>query len=497
MFGYSLEKIELLLAPMAKYASEPLGSMGSDTPLSCLSRIPKTFTDYFQQSFAQGTNPAIDPIREGNVMSLACPIGKQGDLFSISHHHAKRVFLEEPVLSPGQIRALMTLPGYPTVTVDLSWPKCMGRLDLVSRLHQIREEAAKAVRAGCRLLILSDRRAGPGRFPIWSSLAVGAVHLHLTRERLRMNCGIIVETGEACEIHHIAFLLSGGADAVYPYMAYQALSKIRFLPDETPLPLSRLIENYMSAVRLGMLRVMSKMGVCTMLSYKGGCFFQPLGVDHSVLHLCFDNILSAVGGVGFPIIEDDLLRLHITAYPAKPLPGLVEGVPPRQLPDNGEYRFVAIQNAEIHSNHPDTIAYLQSAVQKNDYQTFRRFSDIQNALADEIELRGQLEFVFGTQRAIPLKEVEPTQEIVKRLVTGAISFGAISEEAFTTIARAMNALGSRSSTGEGGETDEVPLDKSAVNKTKQIASGRFGVTSAFLCDAEELQIKVMIDFIIL
>lgn len=205
MFGYTSEKVELLLSPMAKYASEPLGSMGNDTPSAILSSLPKTFTEYFSQNFAQGTNPPFDAIRERHVISLACPIGKQGDVFSINCHQAKRVFLEEPMLSVAQYRALMTLPGYGTELIDLSWPKSHGYSHLVNIIKDIQKKAEKAVRAGRRFLILSDRRAGPDRFFIWSSLAVGAVHLHLLHQKLRMNCGIIVETGEACEVHQLAF----------------------------------------------------------------------------------------------------------------------------------------------------------------------------------------------------------------------------------------------------------------------------------------------------
>ncbi|XP_055389006.1 LOW QUALITY PROTEIN: uncharacterized protein LOC129618227, partial [Condylostylus longicornis] len=449
MFGYSLERLELILSPMAKYASEPQGSMGDDTPLTCLSSLPRTFTDYFQQSFAQGTNPSIDPIREGNVMSLTCPIGKQGDMFSITHHHSKRIFLDNPVISPAQFRALNTLPGYPSVLLDLSWPKCRAPFDLLSQIEKLQTDAEKAVLDGHRLLILSDRRAGASRYPLWSSLAVGAVHLHLVRKRLRMNCGIVVETGEACEVNQLAFckadvfsiipivvsfisVLTCGGDAVYPY---------------------------------------------------------PLGVDRSVLQLCFnDAVSSVIGGVGFDILRDDILRFHCAAYPEHPVPGLVDRMPPRHLIDNGEYQFVSIPGSELHANHPDTIRYLQAAVRENNFKTFRQYSDIQNALIDEIELRGQLEFIYGSQRVVALKEVEPAKEIVKRLVTGAMSFGSISEEAFTTIAKAMNALDSRSNAGEGGDVDEGS-DPSARNRTKQIASGRFGVSSFFLSDCDELQIK--------
>lgn len=492
MFGYTSERVDMLLSPMAKYAAEVLGSMGNDTPLACLSDLPKTPGDYFYQTFAQGTNPSIDPIRETDVMSLACPIGPQDDLFTVTRKHVKRIFLKRPVVNPSEFRALVTLPGFPTATVDLTVPRTSDIFDLEERLLQIQLEAEHAVREGSRVLILSDRRAGVDRLPIWSTIAVGAVHLHLIARRLRLNCAVVVETGEASEVHQVAMLLSSGADAVYPYVVYRALSRVQFRDGEDPLPLSRLIENYITAVHLGLLRVMSKIGVCTMLSYKGGFYFQPLGVSSSVLRLCYDCGGSAIGGVDFNVLAEDTLRFHLKAFPPRPLRPLVDSSVTPALQDSGDYRFVAVQEAELHSNHPDAILYLQKAARKNDGMSYQRFSQIQDALVDEIELRGQLDFAVGTYCTIPLHEVEPAKDIIKRFVTGAMSYGSIAEEAYVTIARAMNGIGSRSNTGEGGECEAVlnASDKSVRNRTKQIGSARFGVTAAYLCEADELQIKV-------
>eukprot|EP00396_MALV-II-16_sp_LP-1_P000072 gene72-341_t len=502
LFGYTHEKVEMILRPMAQSSNEPLGSMGNDAPLACLSRLPRAPFDYFYQMFAQATNPAIDPIREANVMSLECPIGPEGNLPQVSAAAcASRVFLDEPVLDFRRLQVLQRMPGFRGQCVlDLSYaasanvaqqqwnPQAVEEATALElRLDQLCQEAEAAIRAyGATLLLPTHRHVhqhpegeayfsrgganagtttgpppgvGPQNrrktapdqqiLPLSSLLAVGALHEYLIRQKLRTEVAIVVEAADAFEIHHMACLLGYGADAVYPYMAYLALQRARQKKLVSPIPLHRKIDNYRRAVHQGLLKVMSKCGISCLQSYKGAQLFQAVGLHARVIQKCFNGTDCALSGVGFDIFHTDALRLHAMAMRPLRLPPLVDESC-AELPDWGEYHFRSVdQNNEFHMNSPDVIAKLQEAARQNSAEAFARFQEFQDKLAEQAEVRGQLEFIFRDEEEV---EVEPAADIVKRFVTGAVSHGAISEETHkaqmhTVKVRAVLAMGLSPSAG--------------------------------------------------
>ncbi|CEM18299.1 unnamed protein product [Vitrella brassicaformis CCMP3155] len=493
MFGYSYEKFDMLVAPMAKRSAESLGSMGNDIPLACLSKLPRNPADYFAQMFAQATNPAIDPIREANVMSLECPIGPEQDLLKETPQHCNRIVLEEPVLDPGRFRALVSLEGFPAHRIDITWDSRDGPAWMETRMKEVCREASDAVSSGKAIIVLSDRRFNESRVPIFASLIVGAVHQHLIQQKLRSDCALVIETGDAFEVHQICVLLGFGADAIYPYMAYHSLSRVRFSQNEPKMELAKMIENYRVAVHAGVLKVMSKFGISTLMSYKGAGMFQAVGLSQKVIDTCFTGCASVIGGVGLDVFAVDALRLHNQAFPRRELPPLVD-MDVEEFDEDGVYHFRSIHDTELHMNHPDSIAKVQDAARRNSRESYREFSDFQNALVDRCELRGSFELALDKCTPIAIEEVESVAAIVKRFATGAMSYGSISEEAHKALAIAMNRIGGRSNTGEGGESDDRYLPgANGENKRsaiKQIASGRFGVTSQYLVNADELQIKL-------
>ncbi|KAL4421584.1 hypothetical protein ABPG75_010875, partial [Micractinium tetrahymenae] len=489
-FGYTVETLEVMLAPMAKAAADPLGSMGNDAPLAHMSQRPKLMYEYFKQLFAQVTNPAIDPIREKFVTSPRCMVGPEGDITApVNPKQANRLDLHSPILKPAQMEALkkMNFRGWETKVIDITWPVAEGKGGLVEALSRIATEAAQAIDDGFDFVILSDRNAGRDRVAVSSLMAVGHVHHHLVTLQKRSRVGLLLESAEAREVHHFCLLLGYGVDAVCPYLAFETLGALRedgHIPAD--LPDDKLADNYIKAITDGVLKVMSKMGISTIASYKGSQIFEALGLGADVIRSCFTGTASRIGGVSFEQLAADQLKLHAMGYADKQANYM--------LPDPGEFHFRSTPDHEVHLNDPIAMAKLQEAARTGSVAAYQEYSKLTQELNKRINLRGMLRFKKGV--AVPLEEVEPAKEIVKRFCTGAMSYGSISLEAHTTLAIAMNAIGGKSNTGEGGENPRrlIPNPDGTNNPMrsaiKQIASGRFGVTAHYLTNADELQIKI-------
>ena len=496
-FGYSRESLELLLAPMARGGGEALGSMGNDAALAAMSRRPRQPFEYFKQLFAQVTNPAIDPFREAVVTSLRCFVGPEGDVTASTPAHARRLELEQPVLTVAECEALkrVAVGGWRAAVVDTTWPVAEGAAGMRRALDALCDEVEAAVDAGAAFVVLSDRGFGPERCAVPPLLAVGAVHHRLVASRKRSRAGLVVETGEAREVHQFATMLGYGADAVCPYLAYEALFALQGagkLPAD--LPRAELVARYVKAVGVGVLKIMAKMGISTLASYKGAQIFEALGIADEVVAVCFTGTASRIGGVGFEQLAADALALHAAAY--RGLDFADDSLAARALPHGGDYHFRPAAGSEVHMNDPAAIAALQAAASGNDAAAFKRFSELNTSLSQRCTLRGLLRFKTGAQPPVPLDEVEPASAIVKRFVTGAMSYGSISLEAHTTLALAMNTIGGKSNSGEGGENPRriEPLPDGSRNPLrsaiKQVASGRFGVSAYYLTSADEIQIKI-------
>ncbi len=487
-FGYTLEHLELILKPMAENGMEPLGSMGNDTPLAVLSDRPRLLYDYFKQLFAQVTNPPIDSIREETIMSLGSYIGPEGNLFDRTPEHARRLWLEDPLLTNEHLARLKAVDyrGWRSCTIDCTFPASVGEDALQHALQRISEEAEAAVDKGYSLMILSDREVSRDRVALPALLATGAVHQRLVASRKRTRIGIILESGEPREVHHFCALVGYGADAVNPYLAFEAMWQLRRdgrlredLPDE------EIVEAYRYAVRKGMRKVFGKMGISTLESYKGAQIFEILGLADEVVDLCFTGTASRIQGAGFRQIARETLRRHVLGWPR-------DGESDRSgylNPGDYQWRF----GGEKHMWDPESITDLQIAVRTGDRSAFSRFTERQNERSTaQATLRGLLKLRRGTP--IPLDQVEPAEQIMRRFVTGAMSYGSISIEAHETLAIAMNRIGGKSNTGEGGEEREryqpLPNGDSRRSAIKQVASGRFGVTIEYLSNADELQIKM-------
>ena len=500
--GYTVEDVEKLLAPMATGGQEAVGSMGNDTALACLSDQSRMLYDYFKQLFAQVTNPPIDPIREQLVMSLGCYVGPEGNLLSATPEHAHRLWLDQPILKNEQLEKLRAMDhrGWRTKTIAMVFDRPDSDANgedrsaaaLKAALSRICDEASSAIEEGYSLILLSDLQIDRDRVAVPTLLAVAAVHHHLVRTGSRTRIGILVETGEAREVHHHCLLVGYGADAINPYLAFECIWNLRH-HDLLPKRLSkgRITDNYIAAVGKGMLKVMSKMGVSTLHSYKGAQIFEAVGLNSEVIERCFTGTASRVEGVGFEALAVEALRRHALGFPrrdqAKRLP---------VLPNPGHYQWR--RGGETHAVNPESIAALQAAARLDSAEAFDRFAKLCD---DESKNRSTLRGLFRFKTAeeagrqpIDLDEVEPAAEIVKRFCTGAMSLGALSPEAHETLAIAMNRIGGKSNTGEGGEDarrytpdDNGDLRRSAI---KQIASARFGVTSHYLANADQLQIKI-------
>ncbi|MGD8682984.1 MAG: glutamate synthase large subunit [Chloroflexota bacterium] len=484
VFGYTLEDLRIIMAPMVKDAQEPVGSMGTDTPLAVLSDKSRVLFDYFQQLFAQVTNPPIDPIREEMVMSLVSFVGAEGNLLDTDPEHARMIELPQPVITNADLERLRwaDVNHFQAKTISIGFKAEPGRMRRA--LDRLCREAEEYVLDGYEVIILTDRIVDSDHAAIPSLLAVSAVHHHLIRRGLRSRCGLLVETGEAREVHHFATLLGFGASAVNPYVAFETIEDMRLrqlLPDDMTADEAR--ERYLKAIGKGLLKTMSKMGISTISSYIGAQIFEAVGLADEVIEEFFPSTASRLGGIDLATIEREVLMRHQAAYAD------VEDETDLELGGHYQWRL----RGERHLHNPDTIHKIQHACRTNDWELYREYQRLIDHAADApITLRNLLE--WQDLDPIPIEEVEPASEIVKRFATGAMSFGSISWEAHTTLAIAMNRLGARSNTGEGGE-DPIrfqPLENgdSMRSAIKQVASGRFGVTSNYLTNADELQIKM-------
>ncbi|MEE2780628.1 MAG: glutamate synthase large subunit [Planctomycetota bacterium] len=509
-FGYTIETLQFMLLPLIRELRDPVGSMGNDSALACLSDQPRMLYDYFKQLFAQVTNPAIDSIREEVVMSLECAIGPERNLLETAEEHCHRLRVPHPILSNEQLAGIREMDhrGWRSQQIDITWPRAEGAAGLPAALDRICLEAEEAIDAGMSIIILTDRAMSAERVPVSALLATGAVHHHLVRQAKRTRIGIVVETGEAREVHHHCLLVGYGADGINPYLAFETLWQCRREglveppagvestddaairhPDELTREDRNLVTAYRKGVAKGMLKVMAKMGISTLQSYKGAQIFEAIGLRDEVIDRCFVGTPSRIQGVDFQVLAEETIRRHDLGYGA----GAVAAEPTvATLPNPGEFHWRA--EGERHAWEPGAISNLQIAARGNDASAYERFAThINEENRQRCTLRGLLRF-RDTQQSIALEEVQPASEIVKRFCTGAMSFGSISAESHETLAIAMNRLGGKSNTGEGGEDparfEPLPNGDSRRSAIKQIASGRFGVTTFYLANADELQIKI-------
>lgn len=491
-FGYTQETMQFMLQPMVTELRDPLGSMGNDAALAVMSSKPRMLYDYFKQRFAQVTNPAIDSIREEVIMALECYIGPEQNLLETTEQHAHRLRIPHPILSNDELAALkgMDYRGWTTKTIDITYPRDGGKDGLVDALARINQEAHDAIGEGFSLVILSDREAGPDRVAISSLLAVGSVHQHLVKEHARTQIGLVLESGEAREVHHHCLLVGYGADAINPYLAFESLwdarAKGHFDSASHVQSDDDVITAYRKAVAKGMLKVMAKMGISTLHSYKGAQIFEAVGLADDVVNLAFTGTASRVQGVGLEVLAEEMQKRHDLGYPDRNV------IPLSVLPNPGDFHWR--RHGDTHMWDPQAVSSLQNAARTNNEDAYWTFSNhMNNENTKNATLRGLLSFNEATP--IDLDEVEPESEIVKRFATGAMSFGSISAEAHESLALAMNRLGGKSNTGEGGEDPErfnpLPNGDSKRSAIKQVASGRFGVTINYLTNADELQIKII------
>jgi glutamate synthase domain-containing protein 2/glutamate synthase domain-containing protein 1/glutamate synthase domain-containing protein 3 len=480
LFGYAQEDMKAMLAPLARNAEEPVSSMGSDTPLAILTARKPLLYSYFKQLFAQVTNPPIDSIREAVVMSVRASVGSERNLLDETPAHARQLVIDNPILLDGELEQLRRVESevFKSWTIDTTWPAADGADGLEPAVERICAEANVALAAGANILILSDRSAGPGRVPIPSLLATGAVHHHLVREGTRLQAGIVVESGEPRSVHSIAALIGYGAAAVNPYLMLETLGELvelGWLPPEMTPEQARYRAT--KGIAKGLLKTMSKMGISTIPSYCGAQIFEAVGLGPELIERYFTGTASRIGGIGIRELAEESLARHGRAY---------RGGADALLPVIGLYAWR--RDGEHHHWNPDTISTLQHAVRSGSAETYEEYSRLVNEEnARNATLRGG--FGFREVQSIPIEEVEPASEIVKRFSTGAMSLGSISREAHETLAQAMNSIGGRSNTGEGGE-DPVRFGDNRRSAIKQVASGRFGVNAHYLANADELQIKM-------
>jgi len=491
-FGYTVETMQFMLLPLVRELRDPVGSMGNDSALACLSDKPRMIYDYFKQLFAQVTNPAIDSIREEIVMSLECYIGPEGNLLETTELHAHRLRIPHPILTNEELAALKHLDhrGWKSKTIDITYDKSQGASGLTQCLDEICTQASDAIGEGYSLVVLSDRNISAQRVPVSSLLATGAVHHHLVKNQQRTRIGIVLETGEAREVHQHCLLIGYGADAINPYLAFEALfqSQREGLLDAAQYNDDAIVAAYRKGVAKGMLKVMAKIGISTLHSYKGAQIFEAVGLAEDVVARCFKGTASRIKGVSLEVLAEESLRRHEKAYPSRDIVRLPV------LDNPGDFHWRS--GGEVHMWNPQTLATIQLAARTNSkdaYQQFAKISDDDSTR--RATLRGLLKFKSGVNGgAITLDKVEPAKEIVKRFVTGAMSFGSISAESHEALAIAMNRMGGKSNTGEGGEDASrfTPMANGDSKRSaiKQIASGRFGVTNWYLTNADELQIKV-------
>ena len=478
-FGYTAEELKMILGPMGVKGEEPIGSMGNDVPLACLSDQPQPLFNYFKQLFAQVTNPPIDPIREDMVMSLTSYIGNERNILDETPMHCHTLKLEHPILTNRDLEKLRRVSqgDFLATTLPLLFPADEGSKGLERALNQLCRRASLAIQSGYSLLILSDRGLDPDYAAIPSLLALAAVHHHLVREKSRTQVALVIESGEPREVMHFALLIGYGASAVNPYLALETVASEAGPNKEAQ---AKATANFIKSINKGLLKTFSKMGISTLQSYRGAQVFEAIGLNRNVIERYFTGTASRIEGVGLEVIAEEALRKHAHAFQP-----VTESEPELRL--GGNYRFRA--NGEYHLYNPQTISKLQHSVQQNSAQTFQEYTDLIDKQTRQLcTLRGLLE-IKSSPEPIALEDVEPASEIVKRFATGAMSFGSISQEAHETLAIAMNRIGGRSNTGEGGE-DEARFGTDKRSSVKQVASGRFGVTANYLVNADELQIKM-------
>ncbi len=472
-FQITNEEKEYVIKVLAENAAEAIGSMGDDTPMAVLSSRVRPFYDYFRQQFAQVTNPPIDPIRESIVMSLETCLGAEKNLFEESASLAERLLIDSPVLSCAKFENLLAMDddSYANEVIDLNFSP---ELTLKEALSDVCQQAENAVNSGKVIIVLDDKNLSKDKITLHALMATGAVHHHLIAKGLRCDANIIVKTGTARDPHHFATLIGYGASAVYPYMAYETLAKLLSGGELKDTKLGKITKAYRKGINKGLYKVMSKMGISTIASYRGSQLFEAIGIDEEVTEMCFKGTTSRIAGAGFSHFDGDQRFLNKVAWN------------PRKTNDHGGiYRYV--HGGEYHAYNPDVVQYMQQAVQSGDYSAYKKYADEVNqrpvaTLRDLLKLREDVE-------SISIDDVEPVENMFKRFDSAAMSLGALSPEAHETLAEAMNRLGARSNSGEGGE-DPTRFNTLKVSKIKQIASGRFGVTPHYLVNAEVLQIKI-------
>lgn len=491
-FGYTEEELRIILAPMAKTGGEPLGSMGTDTPIAALSARPRLIFDYFTQLFAQVTNPPLDAIREELVTSLHSSLGPQGNLLDPTAASCRSVTLPFPVIDNDELAKLIhinadgDMPGMKAATLSGLYRVSGGGDALAARIDEICTEADAAIEAGARLIVLSDRHSDAEHAPIPSLLLTSAVHHHLIRTKQRTQVGLLVEAGDVREVHHVALLIGFGAAAVNPYLAMESVEDLvragTFL-ESVDGGAEQAIRNLIHALGKGVLKVMSKMGISTVASYRGAQVFEAVGLEAAFVERYFSGTTTKIGGAGLDIIAQEVAARHAKAYPASGVPSAH-----RALDIGGEYQWR--REGEPHLFDPETVFRLQHSTRGRRYDIFKQYTGRVNEQSERLmTLRGLFGFKSG-RRPVSIDEVEPVSEIVKRFSTGAMSYGSISREAHETLAIAMNQLGGKSNTGEGGEDPERLYDPARRSSIKQVASGRFGVTSEYLVNADDIQIKM-------
>ena len=482
-YGYTSEDLKVVIAPMAEKGYEAIGSMGDDTPLAVLSKESRHISNYFKQHFAQVSNPPIDPIRERLVMSLFTRIGVSLNVLEETPQHTNQIHISQPVLLDSDLEKLKHLPAH---GFDYSILRSVfiadgkpGRLE--ESLNRICCEAEKAIRSGKKIIVISDKKIGPEQAPIPSLLAIGAVHHYLVEKRIRTLAGLLVEAGDVWEVHHFATIIGYGASAINPYMAFETIHALNQQGALGNITDGDAYKNYQKAIGSGLLKVMSKMGISTLQSYQSAQIFEALGLGSDVIDKCFKGTISRIEGLSFDDLAEEVLVRHKLAFQK-------EGTP---LQTGGVYQWK--RRGEKHLFSPEVIHLLQHSTKSNNYSLFKKYAEkINDQANDTLTLRGL--FQFKKRNAISIDEVEPVEEILKRFATGAMSFGSISHEAHSTLAIAMNRIGGKSNSGEGGEDairferkENGDWERSAI---KQVASGRFGVTSYYLSNADELQIKM-------
>ncbi|MEU6625714.1 glutamate synthase large subunit [Streptomyces litmocidini] len=490
-FGYTEEELRVILAPMARTGAEPIGSMGTDSPIAALSSRPRLLFDYFTQLFAQVTNPPLDAIREELVTSLRSSLGPGSNLLEPTAGSCRSVTLPFPVIDNDELAKLIhinadgDMPGMKAVTLSGLYRVSGGGEALAARIEAICAEADAAIEGGARLIVLSDRHSDAEHAPIPSLLLTAAVHHHLIRTKQRTKVGLLVEAGDVREVHHVALLIGYGAAAVNPYLAMESVEDLvragTFIEGLEP---EQAIRNLIYALGKGVLKVMSKMGISTVASYRGAQVFEAVGLDEAFVATYFNGTATKIGGAGLDVVAKEVAARHAKAYP-------VSGVPSahRALDIGGEYQWR--REGEPHLFDPETVFRLQHATRTKRYDIFKKYTERVNEQSERLmTLRGLFGFATEGRTPISIDEVEPVSEIVKRFSTGAMSYGSISREAHETLAIAMNRLGAKSNTGEGGEDPERLYDPARRSAIKQVASGRFGVTSEYLVNADDIQIKM-------